>query len=169
MIVTLNVPDHVSFQLVYRMELTRHYAVELEPELQFEFLNSAVQGLRRISRVASYCGKPGVFKALAKLASARRSLYLVTRGGRAVSAGWCTVGRCSYYRVESNAVVVGPIWTDPAERGKGLASKALQLSLNEHLRLGRTLFYIDTEKMNLAAQRVFQKSGFGEPVALYFR
>ncbi|MBO0699449.1 MAG: GNAT family N-acetyltransferase, partial [Zavarzinella sp.] len=125
--------------------------------------------LRHLGAVSDYCGKPGAAKAVAKLATGRRTLYLVTHGGRTLSAGWCTVGRCQYYKVEPEAVVVGPIWTSEAARGRGLATAALQLALNEQVRRGRTLFYIDTEKKNHPAQRVFEKCGFGAPVALYFR
>lgn len=169
MIVTLNVPDSVSFQLVYRMERKEPYEVELDAGLEFLFLNSALQGMKHLKSVASYCGKPGAAKAVAKLGTARRSLYLILQGGHAISAGWCTTGKCSYYKVESDAVVIGPIWTSEEARGRGLAGKALQLGINHYLRQGRSLFYIDTEKTNLAAQRVFEKTGFGDPVALYFR
>ncbi len=169
MTVTLNVPDHVSFQLVYRMEKLEPYQIEMGQGLEFVFLNSISRGIRHYSSIVGYCGSFSAAKSLIKLATPRRSMYMVIQEGRTVSAGWCTVGRCRYYKVESNAVVIGPIWTAECARGKGIAVKALQLAVNEQLRRHRSCFYIDTEKKNTAAQRVFEKSGFGSPVALYFR
>jgi GNAT superfamily N-acetyltransferase len=169
MIVTLDVPDHVSFQLVYRAERREPFDVRPGPEWEFLVLDSAAQGLKHLGAIAGYCGKPGAAKAVAKLAAGRRSLYLVVQAGRTLSAGWCTVGLCKYYKVEPEAVVVGPIWTSEAARGKGLATAALKLAMNAQIGRGRTLFYIDTEKKNHSAQRVFEKCGFGTPVALYFR
>ena len=169
MIVTLNVPDHVSFQYVYRQVAKDIAQVSLERELEYVFVTSATQATQQFGAIASYCGKPGALKSVAKLAAKHRSFYMLKQAGKVVSAGWCTVGRCKYYKVESDAVVIGPIWTDPNTRGKGYATTALKLALQDHIALGRTLFYIDTEKTNLPAQRVFEKSGFGAPVALYFR
>jgi predicted GNAT family acetyltransferase len=169
MIVNLNVPDTVSFQLVYRMEARELKTVELDQGLCFLMLNSGVEGIRHFKTIATCFGKAGATKAVAKLCTRSRSLYLITRDGVVVSSGWCTIGRCAYYKVEPDSVVIGPIWTSDSVRGRGLATKALQLAMNEHVRRGRSLFYIDTEKKNLAAQRVFEKCGFGAPVALYFR
>ena len=169
MIVTLNVPDHVRFQFVYRQVAKNTAKVDLDRDIEYVFVNSTGQAARQFGAIASYCGKPGALKAAAKLAAKHRSFYMLKHAGKVVSAGWCTVGRCKYYKVESDAVVIGPIWTDPKMRGKGLATRALQLVLQEHIGLGRTLFYIDTEKTNLPAQRVFEKCGFGAPVALYFK
>ena len=169
MIVALNVPDHISFQFVYHLVAKDTVQVDLDHDLEYVFLNSAGQAARQFGAIASYCGKLGALKAIAKLASKHRSFYMLKQAGMVVSAGWCTMGRCKYYKIESDAVVIGPIWTDPKMRGKGLATRALQRVIQEHIVLGRSLFYIDTEKTNLPAQRVFEKCGFGAPVALYFR
>jgi GNAT superfamily N-acetyltransferase len=169
MTVTLNVPDEIRFQLVYRMERDAPFRVGLGSELQFVYLDSAIRGLRRLGALKTCFGIAGATKALAKLASSRRSMYTILREGTPVSYGWCMRGSCKQYKIESDAVVIGPIWTHPAERGKGLATKGLQLAIDEHVKRGIRLFYIDTEKLNLPAQRVFEKCGFGAPVALYFR
>ncbi len=169
MIVSLNIPDHISFQMVYRLESKDPSETQLDPESNFTLLTSPIHVARNFRTVASYCGTAGAIKAAAKLLSGRRSLYLITRYNRVETAGWCYTGQCKHYKIEPNAVVVGPIWTSPKSRGKGFASKALQLALNEYKRKGQYLFYIDTEKKNHAAQRVFEKCGFGPPVALYFK
>lgn len=169
MIVTLEIPDHIRFQYVYRMERRTPYEVSLDPSWRFLFLGSVLQGLRSIGAITSYAGKIGAIKSLAKLGTGRRKLYMICHRERAISIGWCVVGMCKYYKIESDAVVIGPIWTSDEFRGQGLAPKALQLAINELIRERRTLFYIDTEKMNLPAQRTFAKCGFGNPVATYIR
>jgi hypothetical protein len=167
--VELEVPDQLRFQLVYRLERSEPYTASLDAEHQFMFLSSAPAAVKRFSKIVGYCGYPGAIKAIAKLISGKRSLYLVSNSGKVVSAGWCSTGFCRFYRIEPEAVVIGPIWTRAETRGKGLASSALQLAINAQIQKGRRLFYIDTEKMNLPAQRVFAKSGFGPPVALFLR
>jgi ribosomal protein S18 acetylase RimI-like enzyme len=169
MIVTLDVPDNISFQFVYRMERRALCDVALEREFRFVFLHSLGDGLASFRELVSRFGRAFTLKGLLKLASTSRSMYAITQDREVLSYGWCTVGKCKYYRVESASVVIGPIWTSDSVRGKGLATKALQLAVNEYIRRGRSLFYIDTEKTNHPAQRVFEKCGFGKPVALYFR
>jgi len=170
MIVTLDVPDHVSYQLVYRLQRSQPYVVALEDELQFVFVGSLGAGLCQLRRMVDCCGRLGAIKALAKAASGTRSLYMIAKGRHVLTAGWCTRGSCRYYNIEPQAVVVGPIWTVSKEqRSKGLATRALQLAINELISRGLGLYYIDTEKTNIPAQKVFQKCGFGTPVALYFR
>jgi hypothetical protein len=119
--------------------------------------------------LTSRFGYAGSAKAAAKLATPSRHLYLVVADGRLASYGWATIGRCRYYKVEPTAVVVGPIWTDESVRGRGLATFGLQSALNAWVDQGVRFFYIDTECVNHPAQRVFQKCGFGAPIALYIR
>ena len=161
MLVTLNVPDHVRFQLVYRLERRQPFEVALQPPSQFQFLESPRQGVRTFREIASYAGLLGAAKSVAKLATARRSMYLVQQNGRAVSIGWSMIGKCAVYKIEPEAVVIGPIWTADEVRGQGLATLALQLAVNALIHRGRSVFYIDTENLNLPAQRVFDKCGFG--------
>ena len=168
--VTLDIPDNISFQLIYRLERRTPFEVALEPGLEFVFLNSLADGFKHFPELKSFGGQElASLKGVAKLVSASRSLYLVTQNRRVLSYGWGMIGKCNYYKIEKDAVVIGPIWTSDEARGKGLATRALQLALNEYVRRGRSLFYIDTEKGNYSAQRVFEKCGFGLPVALYFR
>jgi ribosomal protein S18 acetylase RimI-like enzyme len=169
MIVTLHVPDSIDYQLVYRLERDRPFEPTLEPTFSFTILDSLAGALRRRGVLLQSLGAKDSLVAVAKLASKVRRFYSVLDGDRPVSYGWGTEGRCRHYKIERDAVVIGPIWTDPQVRGKGLATIALQAAIDDYIRRGRRRFYIDTSKSNLAAQRVFQKSGFGEPVALYFR
>jgi RimJ/RimL family protein N-acetyltransferase len=169
MIVTLDVPDCFIYQIFNRMERSVPYEVMLDAGSTFLFLASSTAWLPWQRELRQSLGFFGMCKSAAKLATGVRHLYAVVRDGRVLSYGWGTVGRCQYYEIERQAVVIGPIWSDPDVRGKGIATAALLLAVNEYMRRGRTQFYIDTAKHNLPAQRVFHKCGFGEPVALYFR
>jgi ribosomal protein S18 acetylase RimI-like enzyme len=167
--VTLDVPDHVNFQIVYRLERARSVLCEWPDGFHFVLLRSWKDGLKRFPQLTKCLGLIGACTAAAKLATPSRDLYLVMQGNRVVSFGWASNDRCKHYKMEPGSVVIGPIWSDPDCRGKGLATLALQAAINEYVQCGRSLFYIDTSKENSSAQRVFAKSGFGEPVALYFR
>jgi hypothetical protein len=167
--VALEIPEAIDFQLVYRMERDAPYDAACPSDMEFAFIDSSRDAAPFLRRLRPIMGALETIKALPKLATGIRNLYLVLHGSQIVSLGWGTVGLCRHYKVERDAVVIGPIWSDPAERGKGLATLALQLAINEYLRRGKRLFYIDTSKANHSAQRVFAKSDFGTPVALYFR
>jgi RimJ/RimL family protein N-acetyltransferase len=167
--VALEVPDEVAFQLVYRAVRTEPFADPPRADARFVFLDSARAAAGWFGPLARCWGKAGAAKAAAKLATARRSLYLLADGDRVLSTGWCTVGRCRYYKVEPDAVVVGPIWTAEDARGRGLAADGLRRAMDAFVGRGRSVFYTDTSKANAAARRVFEKCGFGRPVALYFR
>lgn len=167
--VTLHIPEQVGYQLVYRQERTRPFPVGKRPDAQFVFLTGPRALLKYLSVLRPLLGWPGVLKALVKLTTGRRSLYVMLKDGRAASTGWCTVGHCRYYLVESEAVVIGPIWSAEEFRGQGLAPYALQRALNVLMARGHHTFYIDTFKTNTASQRVIEKCGFGAPVAVYAR
>lgn len=167
--VELQVPEHIDFQLVYRMKRQEPFACSWPEPFRFVFVKSFMQGLKLWRVMAKAWGPLLAAKALAKLATPSRCLYLVLSGDRVVSDGWCTSDRCKVYKLEPGSVVIGPIWSDPEIRGQGLATRALQAAINEYVRRNVKIFYIDTAKCNIPAQRVFDKCGFGEPVALYFR
>ncbi len=167
--VTLDIPDDLDFQFVYRLERRELYSSKRKDGFEFICIKTPLQGIRRFGLLRRHYGLLGTIKAIAKLVTGIRMLYLVVARGAIQSDGWCKYGRCKYYRVERNSVVIGPIWSSPDMRGHGLATYALECVMDECIRNGRTLFYIDTSKTNLSAQRVFQKCGFGAAVALYLR
>jgi hypothetical protein len=169
MTVTVEVPEGMRFQYVYRLDRPSSAAPTLPAEFQYHYLDSVGSAVRSLGLLRRQYGTKGAAQAVAKIGTGKRSLYLITRDGAIVSDGWCTLGQCKYYHVEANAVVIGPIWTSPDVRGNGLASIALQMAIGEFTRRNKGPFYIDTSNANLSAQRVFQKSGFGPPVALYLR
>ncbi len=167
--VTLRVPEGLRYQLVYRLELTAPLPAGPLPEGEFRLLDGPGGLWSCRGALLRRWGAPAFAKALAKAASGRRLVYLVLVEGAATATGWCSLGFCRHYKVEPEAVVVGPIWTDPDLRGRGLATGALMAAMEELRRRGRTLFYIDTSGENLPSQRVIEKCGFGPPLALYVR
>ena len=167
--VTLAVPAGRSCQLVYFQDRAEPLDGPAVPDAGFHFLaglGGAVWGRRLLRRAF---GPAGAAKAAAKLATGRRFVYLLTADGRVAAGGWCTVGRCRYYKVGPRGVVVGPIWSDPAARSRGLATFGLRRAMNELIARGLREFFIDTEIGNLPCRRVIDKCGFGPPTALYHR
>ncbi len=167
--VTLDVPDGLRYQLVYRLERTGPTPVEQALGTDFVLLRGVRDAFAAARLLTDRFGCAGAAKAVAKLATPSRQLYLVTADGRVASYGWAAFGWCQYYKIEPTAVVIGPIWTDEAARGRGLATFGLKSAINAWVGDGVRLFYIDTECVNHSAQRVFQKCGFGTPLALYIR
>jgi ribosomal protein S18 acetylase RimI-like enzyme len=151
--------------------MERHIAVATQPVgSEFTFMAGAARAVPAARHLSREFGVVGAMKTIAKLSTPRRYLYMMFGdNSRIVSYGWGMLGRCSYYKIETDAVVVGPIWTSPEVRGRGLATAALQAAINSWIACGIHRFYIDTECDNYAAQKVFAKCGFGDPIALYIR
>lgn len=166
---TLEVPSDLGYQLIYRQTRSERFDVSDAEGVEFVFLKGAVDGVRHFDTLRKHMGRFGAIKTLAKLATPCRTLYLVMKNGTVASTGWCTAGRCNFYRIEPEAVVVGPIWTSPAFRGQGLATYGVQRALNALMEQQRRVFYIDTFKTNRPSQRVIEKCGFGPPVAVSLR
>lgn len=167
--VSLVVPEGLRYQLVYRRELEGQLTPGPGPGAEFALLDGAGAMLAARGSLLRLWGAAGLAKAALKAASGRRLAYLALMEGRAASTGWCSLGFCRHYLVEPEAVVIGPIWTDPDLRGRGLAAWAMLSAMEALRQRGRRLFYIDTSGENLASQRVMEKCGFGPPMALYPR
>src|SRR5207245_1685077 len=141
--VSLQIPESLGFQLVYRQEFRDPLPVPERQTVNFVFLTSPAAALQHLSLLRShFMGWPGSIKALAKLPTGRRVFYLVHQDGRVASTGWCTIGRCRYYPVEPGAVVIGPIWSAEEFRGQGLAPYALKKAINLLVGHGHHVFYI---------------------------
>jgi ribosomal protein S18 acetylase RimI-like enzyme len=167
--VTLEIPDDIEYQLVYRRQFTQSLAVETRSDVTFTLFSGAVGAAGSFRLLRRHLGIFGTLKTIVKLATPRRTMYLITKEDRVVSIGWCMSGTCKYYQVESHAIVVGPIWSSDEMRGQGIATYAMRMAINELVRRGHSTFYIDTSKSNFPAQRVFEKIGFGPPVGLFLR
>lgn len=166
---SLEVPAPLGYQLIYRQERRQPFATTALRDAQFEFIPDVPSAMKRFGFLRRHLGWGGMLKALARLATPRRTFYLVTKNGVVAATGWCTIGLCKSYRIEPEAVVVGPIWTSPTFRGQGLATYGVQRALNAWIERGRRLFYIDAHKTNHSSLRVIEKCGFGVPVALALR
>jgi GNAT superfamily N-acetyltransferase len=167
--VELQIPANLHVQFVYRMVRTTPYRAEFPAKFTFLFMANALDGLRNFSLLRQAFGTAGAIKAVLKLVTWRRTAYVVSRDGEVVSSGWCTRHQFIYYRTELSSVTIGPIETAESVRGRGLASLALQAAIDQHIARGTSIFYIDTSQGNFAAQRVFEKCGWGAPVAAYLR
>lgn len=167
--VTLEVPSEIPYQLVYRQVRSEPFDVPDRPDARFVFLGSAREAIWERPLLTRCFGAVGALKAIAKIATGKRKLYLVTCDGQPVSTGWCSRGMCRYYKIEPDAVVIGPIESSPAFQSRGLATYGLKGCMNALIGLGHSVFYIDTSKTNYPSQRVIEKCRFGTPVALYFK
>jgi GNAT superfamily N-acetyltransferase len=167
--VRVEIPSHLGYQLIYRQTRSERIVVPEPNGVEFVFLAGANDAIRHFGTLRRYLGWAGAIKTLAKLATPRRSLYLVLKDGVVASTGWCTAGLCKFYPIESEAVVIGPIWTSPAFRGQGLATYGVQRVLNQLMDQQRQVVYIDTFKTNRPSQRVIEKCGFGAPVGVSLR
>jgi len=95
-----------------------------------------------------------------KVLSGRRIFFGLSRKGKIIQSGWANLGFCYHYPVEADAVVLGPLWTHPAIRGKSLGSSSIVAAMRELTRRGYKTYYIDTQSHNEASLRMIAKAGF---------
>lgn len=145
--------------LIYRTKTGLHVP-DLPVGVSFR-LNESVRNAMGIARAyLSIYGPRATVKMLAKLMAPGRAYYAALENGRIVSDGWITRGRCKYYVVGPRDCVIGPIWTAPAWRGRGLAHATLVRATHACLASGAHWVYIDTTADNIASQKTIEKSGF---------
>jgi hypothetical protein len=167
--IRLAVPAPFEAQLVFRREQSRRIEVAMPAGAQFVFCRGAMQFLPHFRHLAAIDGRAAALKAALKLCTPRRSFYAMFCEGRMLHYGWITTGGCRYYHVEPRAAVIGPIWTSEQARGRGLATAATLLVMNELIALGHTIFYIDTSTSNTPCLKVIEKCGFGPPLGAFVR
>jgi RimJ/RimL family protein N-acetyltransferase len=95
-----------------------------------------------------------------KVLSKRRILYVTVLGHTIVQSGWANLGFCRYYPVESDAVVLGTLYTVPEHRNKGFSTSAKSQMISFLYSQGFRRIYADTSEPNIAAQRTCEKLGF---------
>jgi GNAT superfamily N-acetyltransferase len=103
--------------------------------------------------------------ALLRLAVPRLFFYyfLLDAHGRVVHAGRLRATRSGLAPLEGPGVVIGPIRTDPAVRGRGLATYGLLCAVNAMLARGHRRFYISASEHNVPSLRAIERAGFGAP------
>ncbi|MFZ1086543.1 MAG: GNAT family N-acetyltransferase [Terracidiphilus sp.] len=87
------------------------------------------------------------------------SLLLIRHNGRVVHRSVVTPRYFRFPFMAASDILVGGTWTDPKERGKGLATNALESITSDCFSGPRTCWYV-VEAHNSASIRVAEKSGF---------
>jgi GNAT superfamily N-acetyltransferase len=165
--VTLQIPKRFRVQLVFRQERSERIAAGLPAGFCFRFCQGFVQFVSLFGEVRRIAGMGEALKGCLRILSRKRMFYCVLQEGQLVHSAWTTVSRCRHYAIEPNAVVIGPIWSAPEIRGRGIATSAMQLAMNELVARGHTTIYIDTSSNNFPCLSVIEKCGFGSPMTAY--
>lgn len=86
-------------------------------------------------------------------------LFLIRQNGKIVHRSVITPGYLRFPFMQREDIQVGDTWTDPAVRGRGLATFALENILRAPRNRNRTCWYV-VEADNTASIRVVEKAGF---------
>jgi GNAT superfamily N-acetyltransferase len=164
--VQVRVLESRRVQLVYRQEVSEAPSVVVPSEVQVYFCEDWSSTRGRFRDLRTLFGFWGALKAVAKIMTPSRYFYYATLDGVPVHYGWICVGWCKYYPVREQDVTMGPIWSDPNARGKGVATAATLFAISEMSRRGYSVFYGDTMDDNWACRKVMDRCGFGEPIAV---
>jgi hypothetical protein len=167
--ICLRVPAGLVSQLVFRQQPMQPFDAAVPTGAEFVYCRSTTEFAPYFRRFAKITGTGSAVRAAIKLSTSRRSWYAMLCDGEIQHHGWITAGRCRYYHVEPDAFVIGPIWTSAKSRGRGLATAATCLAMNEWLSLGEATFYIDTSTDNAPCLKVIERCGFGSPLGAFVR
>jgi hypothetical protein len=167
--VVLKIPSQYVYQLVFRHDRTEVMAVDTIEGVSFHFCSSLGKYVRYFSQLCHAVGFLSVFKGCLKILSGRRLFYFVTDGTQILHHAWVTLSYSRHYYIDNAAVVIGPIATMSAARGRGLATFATQSAMNALRQLGHRTIYIDTSNTNAPCLKVISNCGFGLPIATYIR
>lgn len=152
----------MAVDLIYSMR--REHPYDVADSGDFFFARSLPTALRVVPVMLRDRGALGAAKLLAKIALGRCHYFGLARQGRPLSTGVAALGYCRFYRVPSDAIVLGEIITDKNSRGRGHATHAIMLLINAVIRRGSMVFYIDTQTGNLPMIRAIEKLGFGPAI-----
>ena len=168
--IRLEVPEQFKYVMIHRMVRKRPCDIADRDDVRFIFLENARQFLPWLKSALPFFGVADTVKALLKLMTPRRRLFFsVTPEGRIACAGWLMVGRGPHFWAAPDEIVFGPVWTDAAFRGRGLAPYTMRNAMNAMMKHGHKVFYSDVHKDNVASQRLLKKLGYTAPMALYTR
>ena len=151
-------------QFVYRREVSTPFEIRNGGPGILQLHECPASALSMWGALRASFGFRGAVKLLAKLATPSRRFYCILHEGEIVSHGFLSVSFCRFYPVEKGSIVIGPVWTRPECRGRGLATRGLMGVINAMVSHGLRVFYIDTSETNIAMQRVIAKCGFGVPI-----
>lgn len=147
--------DRVRLRAVERDDLPRFVAWLNDPEVRSHLLMFAPLSMADEERwFEGLGGDPS------------RRVFAIDRAiDRADGGGWLHVGTCGLERVDlkNGSCTLGLFLGDPAERGRGVGSEAMQLLLAfafDELRLHRV--ELEVFEDNQRARRVYERLGFLE-------
>jgi len=148
-------------QLVFKRMVTCPFDIAERQDTHFMFISAPLAIVPFLGAIRRILGTVETVKAVLKLASRKRKFYCTLESGRIIHYGWMSISFCRYYRVEQRDVVIGPIWTEERARSRGIGAYALQKAVNEMVKRGYRVFYIDTSEDNISCLKVIEKCGFG--------
>ena len=167
--IRIAVPEDLPAQLVYRRVVEEAPPPRDGKEAGFILVDGVKPLVRHFTLIKRHAGLLAACRVLLKILTPSRVFYFVVREASIVSTGWITVGQCKHYAIGRNDVVIGPLETAESQRGKGLASLALNAAMSAMTARGHRAAFVDTSVENGAMQRVLEKCGFGDPVACILR
>ncbi len=101
-----------------------------------------------------------LFHTLHVFANRDYAIFVIRRGGRVVHRSVITPRYFRFPFMAAADIQVGDTWTDPTERGKGLATSALAAVISQVAPAHeRTIWYV-VEAHNRSSIRVAEKAGF---------
>jgi GNAT superfamily N-acetyltransferase len=87
--------------------------------------------------------------------------WLLQRGGRTLA--------CGQYAREGDLVGLYDVFTEPAERGRGLSALLCRHLLREAQGQGARTAYLQVDASNAPARKVYQRLGFADAYAYHYR
>lgn len=127
---------------------------------QLVVLDSAAKALPLLPGLLQAFGFKGALQRVARLLKGERASLYFRRGSRIVAECQLTFGHCSLYPIGDRDAVLGPVWTDPDQRGQGLATQLLSESGKVARARDCREVWIDTSEANGAMRRSIEKAGF---------
>ena len=100
-----------------------------------------------------------IFHILHVFANRYYGLFIIRSGNKVIHRSVITPRYFRFPFMAADDIQIGDTWTDPSERGRGLATIALDSVLRTPLSRKRTCWYV-VEPSNLASIRVVEKAGF---------
>ena len=148
--------------LIYRLDLSQPPDIKPLPKASRFHIVADTRGIfvHFLTWVRNWGWGPAI-KAAFKIWSRRRILfYTIVPGGAIAQSGWANLGFCHYYPIESDAVVLGTLFTLPSFRRQGFSTGAKSRVMAYLYARGYRRFYSDTTPANVASQRTSEKLGF---------
>lgn len=144
---------------VYRLEAAADWPfVPTLAGLDAVSLASSASALKHFRVLRMTFGWRGAVRALIKIMSGRRFLCGFVSDGRLANYVW-TAPHSPQFAVENDACVLGPGFTDPAQRNKGLGGAAIRNAIALGVRRGYRIYYGTIAAKNIASQRMVLRIG----------